>query len=131
MNVELLEKVKRHILAKPKRLYMPFVVVRKERHPRLEINYGKSRGYAECGTAACIAGWTCLLSGIKPEDVSVFEASKLLGLNSGQASRLFYGPRGGEADKKFSDIWNGSGTAKEARLAAARIDHFIKTQGAE
>ena len=124
MNVKLLRKVKRHILAEPKRLYMPAYIIRKE--DGMDI----SRPFARCGTAACIAGWTYILS-VKSKTPprtgdEHTEAAELLGLTELQADRLFLP---GNWPLDFRDGLTGDGKPETAKVAAARIEFFIKTKG--
>ncbi|MCI0526565.1 MAG: hypothetical protein L0Y56_03810, partial [Nitrospira sp.] len=93
-----------------------------------------------CGTIACIAGWTYILGkGLDPKKVSQRdlyenagdEATKLLGLSPNQCKRLFsetlYEHWGG-----FAVAYNAARTPLErAKVAAARIEHFIETGGRE
>lgn len=99
----------------------------------------------ECGTTACIAGWVLLQSGYTLDERNHFhnsnndivysesnEAAKILGLSSHQEDLLFYErywPQkfrvtivNGIADKI---IYN------DPKVAAARIRHFIATEGRE
>ncbi len=51
----------------------------------------------KCGTAACFAGWACILNGIKPEEMAVNDndvapwATTILGLDYHQTGALFNG----------------------------------------
>jgi len=126
MNVKLLRKVKKHILEEPKRLYMSdYIKVESEHHL-----YG--RGYAKCGTAACIAGWTCILSlketpdAIRRTNDVHATGGELLGLTPGQAYRLFVPS---VWPQKFTRGTSDDGSEATAKVAAARIEHFIKTEG--
>jgi len=129
MNVKLLRKVAEYILAEPKRFFMPdFVRWKESRLDRLRNKHdGKiiDRPFPRCGTAACIGGWVCILSD-KKETADSEVAAELLQINKDQAERLFF-----NAPSKFWDIWSGDGTKKTAKLAAARIEHFIRTDGKE
>jgi hypothetical protein len=132
MNVKLLRKVKEHILAEPKRLLMDdWIAFASGRKRKTFINdVCKREHFAKCGTAACIAGWVCLLADGKQPDQSVSSrAIDLLEIGDYQGSYLF-----------FTNLWpNGLGAAyyaaesasKRAEIAAQRIEHFIKTKGAE
>jgi len=130
MNVKLLRKVKKHILENPKRLFMGRWIKRKSETPYLSFGEGKKRPFPPCGTAACIAGWTCILSKHQISDnQSTGElATNLLDINELQASRLF-GPHAWPS--KYQAGIKDNGTKKTAKIAAARIEHFIKTKGAE
>ena len=133
MNVDLLRKIKKHILAEPARLYMFGWIIRKTT-PDEVLAYGEedenTRPFAKCGTAACIAGWAAILS--KRDTGGRFGACELapelLGLTSQEAARLCI-PRNWPL--KFRGGCADDGKAKTAKLAARRIEHFIKTKGAE
>lgn len=127
MNVKLLRKVAKHILAEPKRLYMSSYIVRKE---KMEID----RPYPKCGTAACIAGWTCLLTpqlknfALNENYDAHGPAEKILGLSRMEANRLFLP---GHWPEKFVGGISDDGKKKTAEVAVARIEWFIKTKGRE
>lgn len=77
VDVELLERVMRHIEAHPEQ-HDQDVYIRQD----------------SCGTAACFAGWTLLLSGADPADASVWRhaagaAKDRLGVDVRTAIRLF------------------------------------------
>jgi hypothetical protein len=129
MNVKLLRKVKDHILAEPLRLYMPSFHYQGS-DKEVEFFDGPSgeslgkRPLAKCGTAACIGGWVCALSG--EAHFSSERATELLEIDDQMAGNLFFSnPEG------FDGIWTGDGTLETAKLTAARIEHFIKTKGRE
>lgn len=128
MNVKLLRKVKRHILAVPRRFVMSEVIMREENDG--PINWLNEKPFPDCGTAACVAGWACLLAneGTVPENAtaSMDEARELLGLTDGQADRLFMPSAW---PKKFQKGTDDSGTKATAKVAAARIEYFIKNKG--
>lgn len=132
MNVKLLQKVKRAILKAPTQFEMAWWF-------QASLAYKcwrrKIRG---CGTAACIAGWVLHVSGRSKTVQATAEktfntmdkASGLLKLaDDMEASRLFglrYWPSQFRAGYESSAC-----PAKRARIAAARINHFIKTKGRE
>lgn len=76
-----------------------------------------------CGTVHCIAGWAQILSPDRDcKQDAEYDAKRLLGLELDEADRLFFAynwPRGFGGDRAT------------AAQAAARIEHFIKTKGAE
>lgn len=135
MKVALLRKVKNHILSEPKRLRMWGYVMRKATNKAVPLaTINKYRPFAKCGTAACIAGWTCLLQ-LKPTETGEFygvdyfqHAQELLGLSEAQAEVLFM-PDAWPVE--FKDGTTDDGKRKTAQVAAARIEHFIKTKGKE
>lgn len=141
INVKLLRAVKRAILEEPKRLDMSDGIAR-----------ASGSTAPRCGTVGCIGGWTVLLDAcdrlgdsriaVVAEKVNKqwwddfgelgigSTAKKLLRLRSGQAKRLF-----------FIDDWppklakayiEAAGNYKAAaKIAAKRIDLFIRTKGRE
>lgn len=129
MNVKLLRKVKKHILEEPKRLQMGSYIRVKGKMPL-------DRPWPKCGTAGCIAGWACILSAKKGTDPYELytdtavgaEAQELLGITFYERHRLFepiFWPM------QFTAGLADDGKAKTAKVAAARIEHFIKTEGRE
>jgi len=44
-----------------------------------------------CNTAACLAGWACILFGRAGEEISMDHAAQLLGLSIGESQHLFLG----------------------------------------
>jgi hypothetical protein len=112
LNVALLKKVKKHILAEPKRINMN--------------TWGRDSDEGEpqpaCGTVGCIAGWIVFLS--KPKSKWDFwkssdirsEATRLLRMKDWQVDGLF-SPYG---------VYGEPGTRDHAKSVAKRIDYFIK-----
>ena len=86
LNVKLLNRIKRHLIAEPKR-YDQATWAR-------EVS---GKGAPACGTRACIAGWAVLLSVPKPEwsqwigaDSEIADkAQDLLGLTNDERGVLF------------------------------------------
>jgi hypothetical protein len=134
MNIEGLEKTKAAILAKPVNFDMStFFDHRSEQ--ALET---------ECGTTACIAGFAItVLQGFETVErarlhdrlqasLTASRAANLLGLTYEQSGRLF---DEGEWPTKFYDDYIHAVETDDytgmARTAAARIDHFIATEGKE
>lgn len=128
MNVKLLRKVAKHILAEPKRFVM-WTWMREKGAGAYDFTSDASDNrpvpFAKCGTAACIAGWTCILSGdSSPRDFET-RAADLLNINDTKAKRLF-----------LLDMWPVKFRAPYrkavsqrafVKIAANRIEHFIKT----
>lgn len=130
MNISLLRKVQRAILKHPDQFDMGWWF-----QDKLSIR-DKRVDAGGCGTAGCIGGWAIH---IHKQCKKLVDAKKcfyqgsipatLLSLNDGEADRLF-----------VDDFWpirfrlryqNGKTPLTRAKAAAARIDHFIKTKGAE
>lgn len=130
MNTRLLRKVKRHILEEPKRLDMG--------------TWGESSRRSPCGTVGCIAGWGMVLSQKHPERFIGEEnadalaellgswtedpGASALGITTEQARRLFYVDQWPE---HFRKGYGRLAKQKKAERVAERIEHFIKTRGAE
>jgi hypothetical protein len=135
MNVKLLEQVKRSILAHPKRFVMDSFIEAKKLtgDDFFFADDGTEVKFDHCGTAACIAGWTCLIK-MKQKAINAelnFHVSGMgyLGLDGDEAGRLFYAE---SWPREFYHRYNAARTqAKRAKIAAARIDHFIATEGRE
>lgn len=138
MNVKLLQAIKKHILAEPKRLDMG--------------NWGFKRDKANdgpaCGTVGCIAGWAVLLThpsligrkeDFTPAKLKKFsnamgnaeeDAPGLLKINIGTADRLFYVDRWPEPFRQdYLDAESGGDRKAMAKATAARIDSLISMGG--
>lgn len=122
LNVRLLRRVKRHILAEPKRLLMAAYVMRGTPRKKFDGDNGQ-QSFPQCGTVGCIAGWACLLSG-NGEEQNAFDPAAAL-LNLTDPSKLFFE---GSWPLPFADQYQLAKTpAKRAKIAAARIEHLITT----
>jgi hypothetical protein len=124
MNVELLRKIAAVIQEKRGQFDMRFWHHRKDTGFRADALCSLPEEVRiSCKTTHCIAGWAQVLAPNRDCTVEAEEdAKRVLGLNHDQASRLFY-----------ADHWpKGFGAWKATkRQAAARIEHFIATNGAE
>lgn len=126
MNVKLLRQIKKIILEKPKKFDLMVW------HGRAETFYGVRwvRPLDEdrpCGTVHCIAGWAQMLTKERGNARAVGMAA--LGLNKDQAQKLFmldYWP-----DEFQDPYYEAEGYLEMAKIAARRIEHFIKTKGEE
>lgn len=150
MNVKLLKRVRRHILAEPKRLCMATGLMLKKGNVG---NTGiKITKMPSCGTVACIAGWAVLLSqetrkwkvrkiartlteknGREKNWTSLsYKAKTLLELTNTEAAELFEaGPFVSSWPYEWREKLEATypGTRAYARVVAAYITHFIKTNG--
>lgn len=129
MNVKLLRKIQKHILAEPRRLVMSIIERRGNPNTLIPVEpdeysnynqYEKRQKFADCGTAACIMGWARLLaSHYNGHDDSLdIEFGKLCSARTWPT--------------KFAKAYAKAKTARSrARIAANRIEHFIKTRGKE
>lgn len=87
-----------------------------------------------CGTTACIAGWAVAKydGTVIREDSMEKQAAEILGLTKRQAGRLFYIDDWPDAFlDPYENARDVSDAITAANIAADRIDHFIKTKGAE
>jgi hypothetical protein len=140
MNVKLLRRIQKAILAEPRRLYMEDWGglaeeegdIPKEQHP-------------PCGTVACLAGHADWLTHHRlfmrsakdgDEGAKIWgRAKKALELTDVQAERLFFLYEGMIGDhwwpKKYGDAYLRAKTPlQRARVAVKRIDEFIRSKGA-
>lgn len=134
MNVKLLRRIKRHILAEPKRLRMSTWLATRNDWTVLKgkfifshvSEWGEpgSQPVPKCGTVGCISGWARVLSG---DEHGISRA--LLGLDDEQAERLFY--VSAWPAKLMSKYVSAKTQLTRAKLCGERIDHFIATEGAE
>lgn len=92
---------------------------------------------SECGTTACIAGFAVILRDGKarPSEAVALRAAKLLSLDYDSWDFGCNGTRLFHVQHWPSKFYHRYSKAKRnltrARIAAERIEHFIKTKGAE
>lgn len=114
---KLLLAVKRQILKEPRQFDM-------------SIWFNTAAGIPNCHTAACIAGWVaCKYKNVTPSvAVEKFKpwivASRALRIGSIKQESLFFLSHW---PKKFLNNYYKSDKFGKARIAAYRIDHFLKT----
>lgn len=103
MNVRLLRKIAKVIQEKPRQLF--------------DMDNGNNE--INCDTPHCICGWAAALSG-NPN------SKEALDLDWAEFRRLYYPS---DWPRRFyrAKTWSGI----TPRMAAARIEHFIKTEGRE
>jgi hypothetical protein len=132
MNVRLLRRIAKVIQEKPKEFDMSYWHTdRTDGIADSLCGLPKDRRVG-CSTSHCIAGWAQVLStkrdcAMHAED----DAQRILGLTAEQSDRLFYvggATTGGWPQRFRGRKYEFSPTAKQA---AARIEWFIKTKGAE
>lgn len=124
INVPLLRKVQKKILAEPAAFMMDLYVERAEPGTEWVSRTTELRRIVPpCGTIACIAGWVNIFGGRKSDLSQSYNAQQLLRLTDIQRDELFYL---GEWPQKFTKRWDKAKTLKgRARIAADRIDDFI------
>lgn len=130
LNVKLLQRVKRKILSEPKQFVMGHWFIDDLSEANGDSSDLPRKTIPNCGTAACIAGWTIALGskqkpskardhGKYPSD----EAATLLGIDPNGQDDLF----GLSGWGSFREPWYKAKTFKgRAKVAARRIDAFIK-----
>lgn len=137
INVKLLRRVKALILEEPRRFNMDYYAATEKFYPDLVHDQAPP-----CGTVACIAGWATLederargrkrLTPAFLNRVGRYTGARALGLTFEQSQRLFYTEEWpDEFAEAYNDAMAGDDFAMAADIAATRIDHFIKTKGAE
>lgn len=139
MNVELLQRVKQHILDEPLRLEM--VEGLKFRAPgtqrRVHCANEEYVPTPACGTIGCIAGWACILgdktfADAHPGDPcwgTVRERAEELLQIPTSSSRLFrvnWWP-----EDLFNRYEHAETQQERAEILAERIERYIKTRGRE
>lgn len=112
--IKMLRRVKRLILAEPKRVAMGTWLTRKED----DSAYVPAKGFPKCGAVGCIGGWTEELYLRDHPRAKLKDAGKILGLDSPKRWELFYPLQLVESPNPQ--------TASYARAVAAHIDAFIK-----
>lgn len=143
MNIKLLRQIQQVIRKSPTQFNMGDWITR---HAD-ETDHGAPIGVGKCGTACCIAGWATVLNGKRklakvPHTWMAEPGQRALDITDEQAGRLFWTQ---QWPLYFRDkYWKLSDAALQADLskrcvfaarladvACERIDHFIKTDGAE
>ena len=138
LNVRLLRRIQKHILEEPRRFQMGAAVIRAGNPKQWKLiaptfAHDASKTMPPCGTAACIAGWADILSGGSGNGWTVRErAATKLGVPAGFSwlgHPLF---DDNSWPQPFRTRYRAAKTPQaRAKIAAQRIDHFIKTKGAE
>ncbi len=125
----MLRKVIAHILDEPLRYDQDEVLVYQEPGESFFYTIIGERKVPQCGTIGCLAGWVTALSLSKKKAEEVdpikFAANKL-GLSGYQRNSLFGGVF--SWPEQFADAYHRAKTPLQvARVAAKRVEHFIKT----
>jgi hypothetical protein len=124
MNVKLLRKVQKHILEEPRRFLMESLI-EKGRPGAVRNLDGIDRPLPDCGTAACIAGWVCVLA--QTPQIDRRDAEAVLGISYKTGDKLFFI---GGWPERFQIQWRATtDLLKRAQIGKRRIDHFIRTHG--
>jgi hypothetical protein len=138
MNVGKLRKLKRYILAEPRRYHQHWWMITgdKTKHPILATQK------PPCGTVACLAGNACLMEGFRPHpDNCNFVAWKrekelldvadvaqdILGLSDEQTLALFRFDGSGWSQRAYRAYYDATTISGRARAATMAIDDLIAT----
>ncbi len=127
-SYDLLEDIKKAIWEEPKRYNQATYI----RTLRATKRIPAHSGYARCGTAACVAGWTVLMAkptGEKPADKLAMSdvdksAAELLGLSWEQSSKLFDGDAMADVAASTGMGMPVQGTLEYAALGIIHIARF-------
>lgn len=129
MNVRLLRRIQKHILAEPLR-YNQNITIEKGKPGqsyREDTNF-KQGTLPKCGTTACIGGWALSLS-FGARVFNFTRARRVLGISTEEAEKLFSYTWDNSWPTKFKVAYNKAKTPRQrARIAFNRIEHFIKTR---
>ena len=146
LNVKLLNKVKEHILAEPKRLRMEDWIVIKDKISAAQLA-DNMIDFADCGTVGCIAGWTVMLGDpnfIKNSELCCSngrvgqiseKAEALLIIDDGAENNLFLHHslywlfHMSHWETKYWRPFYMADKPVQAKIVAAVIDDFIKKYG--
>jgi hypothetical protein len=153
--IRLLRRVQKRILKEPKQFEMSTGFILNGHNAGILFSstpdYIRHGEIPNCGTAACVAGWALTLgTGCKKPIQAARKfhefrklksvwgpiesrARRILSLSKEQSNRLFYAdqwPVQFNRDRSLTGFSRLS-KRKQAQLAVKRIDHFIKTDGAE
>lgn len=143
MNIPMLKKVRAAILKRPRQFEMSSFFCKSL---LFDTDGDRTEPASHCGTAACIAGWAIhIQTGLKtpqqtaehhkplasvcPVDYYDEQGAMALGIDINESRKLFYASAW---PCRFGDKYYSAKTATaRAKIAAARINHFIKTKGRE
>lgn len=136
LNVRLLRRIQKHILEEPRRFMMVasnFVATTQEQWHcfRRHLFSDASEIMTPCGTAACIAGWANILTGVNPRSFKAGDpqrAAVQIGITPSplwSKSNLFVIENWPEP---FCSRYKKAKTSRvRVKIACKRIDHLIKT----
>ena len=125
--VTILKAVIRAIEEEPRRYNQSLVVERREEE---DDGYcPRARDYwPSCGTVACVAGWTNLLTGAsKDEQESLSRAEDVLGLTYDEGEQLFHESAAGPIRSTYPGD-RGPTPRAHARAGIRHIKRFVKAK---
>lgn len=128
-GARLLRKVAKHILEEPAR-YEQNVWLRlgvPGKVTNLEHIDNAPTEFPACGTIACLGGWVNQLTSVRSRDDDTFRrACGQIGVDSEMGANLF-GYNTGWPEPYMTAYENATTLRGKAKVAARRIEHFIKT----
>lgn len=137
LNVELLRKIQAHITEEPRRFFMGWFVATGDPGKALspirgfipdEILYDLPDTAPACGTAACIAGWANILSGLSPKQSEDSRAAANFLRLPEKDEDYTYLFSADDWPEPFAGEYAMARTPElRAKIACARIDHLIAT----
>ncbi len=141
LNVRLVRKIIRHILAEPLRYWQLWSI--DTGTPGELIGGGFGQRFAKCGTVACIGGWAYILSTSRPRLDSLKcrelkwcrtlldKVGKALGLSDYHQSILFSGSPSYDWPQPYARQYDAATTPRaRARVACRLLEKVIDTKAA-
>ncbi len=143
LNVRLVRKIIRHILAEPRRYWQEWTIYTGT--PGELIGGGFGQRFAKCGTAACIGGWAYILSTTRPRlngcsrtlpwlqwsSTLLDKGGKALGLSDYHQSVLFSSMPSYDWPQPYARQYDAATTSRaRARVACRLLEKVIDTKAA-
>lgn len=139
LNVRLVRKIIRHILAEPLRYWQEWTIDTGT-PGELIGDWRAHRGsggqrFAKCGTAACIGGWAYILSTTRPRlkwsSTLLDKGGKALGLSDYHQSILFSSMPSYDWPQPYARQYDAATTSRaRARVACRLLEKVIDTKAA-
>lgn len=125
LNVRLIRKIQKHIMAEPRRLLMRSVKLYAlgPNDSYVADDFETKVPYPDCGTAQCIAGWALTLSG-RRLDTDMSKAARLLNLDAptGRVFAVCMWPY-----QFISQYSKAKTPLARAKVACKRLDYLVRT----
>jgi hypothetical protein len=128
-GARLLRRVAKHILAEPRRYNQNDIISRGQPG---EPYIDDLHTFPKCGTVACIGGWINILTMKRlPSETDLHKRhlARVLGVPRKNLAHLVAGIDAWDGwPQELNNAYDAASTPRErAKVAAARIEHFIKT----
>lgn len=132
LNVRLVRKIIRHILAEPLRYWQEWTI---DTGTPGELIRSSGQRFAKCGTVACIGGWAYILSTTRPRlkwsSTLLDKGGKALGLSDYHQSILFSGIPSYDWPQPYARQYDAATTPRaRARVACRLLEKVIDTKAA-